>query len=242
MIALDYTPADMVVVSISRLLRDGEKVFHGIASTTPMVAIQLAKRLQAPNLVYLSMAGGVNGKPEFFPKSSTTDPMLLNDATSYFSLAECFDLSARGQLDTAFLSGVQIDRHGNVNLSVIGDFNKPKVRLPGGAGSAALLPTCKRAILWRAKHDTKIFVDKLSFCTASGNVDKVVTPLCIFTKEEGRLKLWRIHPYSSIEEVQAQTGFSVEPSTEFKVNEPPTAKELAVLKDIDPDNVRSVEF
>ena len=87
-----------------------------------------------------------------------------------FSLAEVFDLSMRGGLDVAFLSGVQFDNHGGVNASVIGDYHKPKVRLPGGAGSAVLIPTARRAILWRTKHDRRTFVDKPDFLTARGNV------------------------------------------------------------------------
>ena len=238
----NYTQADMMTVAMARLLRDEERVFHGVASPIPMVAVQLAKRRQAPNLIYLSITGAVDGLPESFPRETTTDGKLLRNTASLFSLTEIFDLSARGQLDTAFLGGVQIDQYGNLNLSVIGDFHKPKVRLPGGAGSAALLPTTKRAILWRTKHDPKVFVEKLSFRTAVGNVDKVITPLGIFSKEAGKLKLWQVFPYSSVEEITAQTGFPVEKSPDFVVAEAPTAEELALLQEIDPDDVRSVEF
>ncbi len=239
---LNYTQADMMTVVMARLLRDRERVFHGVASPIPMVAVQLAKRRQAPNLVYLSITGAVDGLPEAFPRETTTDGRLLRNTASLFSLTEIFDLSARGQLDTAFLGGVQIDQYGNLNLSVIGDFHKPKVRLPGGAGSAALLPTTKRAILWRTKHDPKVFVEKLSFRTAVGNVDKVITPLGIFSKEDGRLKLWRVFPYSSVEEITSLTGFPIEQSPDFAVAKAPTPEELAILREIDPNNVRAVEF
>ena len=103
------------------------------------------------------------------------------------TLTDLFDLAARGRLDTAFLSGVQIDGAGRINMSVIGDFARPTVRLPGGAGSAALMPRAKRTILWRTKHDPRVFVERLDFVTAQGNVDRVVTPLCVFRRRDGRL-------------------------------------------------------
>ena len=91
-----------------------------------------------------------------------------------FPLADVFDLSMRGGLDVAFLSGVQFDRLGSVNASVIGDYPRPKVRLPGGAGSAVLIPTAKRAIIWRTKHDRRTFCEKVDFVTARGQMPRKV--------------------------------------------------------------------
>jgi len=92
---------------------------------------------------------------------------------------------------------------------VIGDYKRPKVRLPGGAGSAVLIPTAKRAIIWRTKHDRRTFVEKVDFVTARGNVSDIVTPLCHFTMYQGELILKSVHPTSSIEEVAANTGFPI---------------------------------
>src|SRR5205085_1136761 len=121
-------------------------------------------------------------------------------------------LSARGELDTVFLSGVQIDARGRINMSAIGDYAHPKVRLPGGAGSAFLMSTANRILLWRTRHDPRTFVEELPFVTGAGKVDRVVTPLCVFKRnpETGRLEVESIHPYSSADEVAAQTGFAVE--------------------------------
>lgn len=231
----------MMAVAMARLLRDGERVFHGVASPLPMVAILLAQRLHAPNLVYINITGGINARPESLPQT-TVDPRLTHGSHSIFKLADLFDMSARGDLDTAFLGGVQIDAEGRINMSVIGPYDHPKVRLPGGAGSAAILPTAKRTILWRTRHDPRTFVEKLSFVTASGKVDRVVTPLCIFVKRaDGRLHLESIHPYTSAEEVKKQTGFPVE-TEGVPVTPPPTAEELAALAEVDPQRVRLVEF
>lgn len=234
------TPDTMMVVAMARLLRNGECVFHGVASPLPMIAILLAQHLHAPNLIYMNITGGVNPQPESLPET-TVDPRLLHGSHVILRLADIFDMSARGDLDTAFLGGVQIDGQGRVNMSVIGPYDRPNVRLPGGAGSAAILPTAKRTILWRTKHDPRTFVEKLSFVTAGGNVDRVVTPLCVFVKRDGLLQLESIHPYSSATEVTRQTGFAVQ--TEGVPFTPaPTAEELAALQLVDPQQVRLVEF
>ena len=113
-----------------------------------MVATLLAKETHAPDLVYLNIVGGVDPAPVKLPVS-TVDPRLLTGARSMVTLTDLFDLAARGRLDAAFLSGVQIDGRGRTNMSAIGDFASPKVRLPGGAGSAAIMPRARRTIIWR---------------------------------------------------------------------------------------------
>lgn len=236
----DGAPEQMAV-AIARLLRNGETVFHGVASPLPMVATLLAKRRHAPDLVYLSIAGGVDATPSRLP-ASTVDPALLEGARAMVTLADLFDLSARGKLDVAFLSGVQIDGQGRINMSAIGSFDRPQVRLPGGAGSALLMPTAKRVILWRARHDPRVFVDRLDFVTAAGNVAKIVTPLCVFGRRDGRLVVDSIHPGVSPDEVRTRTGFPVAVGPETPQTPPPTAAELAALAAIDPERVRASEF
>lgn len=238
---MNYGPAEMMIVSMARLLKDGETVFHGVASPLPMIAVQLAKRLYSPRLVYLNIPGGVDSSPSSLPVS-TVDSLLVENAPSLFSLTEIFDLSARGMLDTAFISGVQIDYQGGVNLSCIGDFKKPKVRLTGGAGSAVILPTAKRVILWRSKHNPRVFVKKCDFVTARGNVEWVVTPLCIFRMDKGKLHLYSIHPYSSLKEVVEQTGFPIENKKGYSITREPEERELIMIDEIDPSRVRDIEF
>jgi len=236
------TPDVMMAVAMSRLLRDGELVFHGVASPLPMIAILLAKATHAPNLVYLNITGSVDPTPSHLPHS-TVDPALLQGTRSLITLADAFDLSARGELDTVFLSGVQIDSAGRINMSAIGDYQRPKVRLPGGAGSAFLMSTANRIILWRTRHDTRTFVEKLTFTTGAGNVDRVVTPLCVFRRDPqpGRLVVESIHPYSTVEEVAERTGFPLD-LTDAPVTPPPSQEELAALARVDPDGVRRLEF
>jgi len=154
---------------------------------------------------------------------------------------EVFDLAMRGELDVAFLSGIQFDSRGNVNASVIGDYKKPKVRMPGGAGSAVLIPTAKRAILWRTKHDKRTFVNQVDFVTTRGNVERIITPLCIFKMEQGEMVLETIHPTSSLEEVEENTGFPIKYS-QITYTPLPTKEELSALKRIDPGDFRNIEF
>ncbi|MBU8880351.1 CoA-transferase [Bacillus sp. FJAT-29790] len=236
--------ADYMTVAMSRLLNDGERVFHGVASPMPAIAIQLAKRLHAKNAVYLSIAGVVDAEPTAYSNYSTVDASLREGAIAEFSLADIFDLSARGALDVAFLSGAQIDDYGRLNLSAIGPFHQPKVRLPGGAGSAALLPTVKRGILWKTTHDSRGLVEKLDVITAAGNTEIVITPLGIFKRSDldNRLRLYTIFPPATIDEVIENTGFTVEKHEEFHPFPPITEEEIQLLETIDQNGIRFSEF
>jgi len=115
------------------------------------------------------------------------------------------------------------------------------VRLPGGAGSAVLIPTAKRAIIWRTKHDKRTFVQNVDFITARGNVSAIVTPLCVFTMYQGELILKSVHPTSSIDEVAQNTGFPIK-YLEMETTPPPTDEELKLLQKIDPQDLRNIEF
>lgn len=233
--------SDIMTCAISNMLKDDEIVFHGVSSHLPMVAMQLAKRMHAPNMTHLDIPGGVNPSSIKDSSYSSAGNNLVRYSESYFPLDQIFDLSMRGKLDVAFLSGIQFDINGNINASVIGDYHKPKVRLPGGAGSAVLIPTAKKAIIWRTKHDKRTFVEKVDFVTTRGNLWKIVTPLCIFVFKNGKLHLDSIHSTSSLEEVKENTGFDlIYDKIKFTID--PTKEELQRLKEVDPSNYRAIEF
>ena len=236
---MDYTPADMMAVLLAREIRDGDRVFHGLASPLPMVAILLARSTHAPNLVYLNITGAVDPTPSRLP-TSTVDPALWEGARSRITLADIFDLNARGEMDLVFFGAAQVDRRGRINLSAIGPWEAPKVRLPGGAGSAAMLPRARRAVVWRARHDRRTLVESVDFVTASGNLDRVITPYAVFERRDGLLTLRSRHPYVSDETVVAETGFALTPPC--AVTAAPTAEELEALRRVDPGGVRAVEF
>jgi glutaconate CoA-transferase subunit B len=236
-----HHPADVMVCAIARMLKNGERIFHGVSSQLPMVAMKLSKALYAPEAVLLNIPGGVNPNSYRTSEYSSAGEELWENSDANFPLEKIFDLSMRGGLDVAFLSGVQFDVKGNVNASVIGDYKKPKVRLPGGAGSAVLIPTAKKAIIWRTKHDPRTFVENVDFITTRGNLYKIVTPLCIFGYSNERLYLEAISPYTTIEEVKAKTGFKIMENNVPTIEEP-TKEELSALRRIDPKGVRYKEF
>lgn len=239
---MNFHVADLMAVAIARRLKNDDKVFHGVASPLPMVAILLAKNLHAENLTYLNITGGVNVLPEKLSKS-TDGPELTYRTEGKFDLSDIFDLGARGELDVAFLSGVQVDGKGRLNSSVIGEYDAPKVKLPGGAGSAVLVPNVKKAFIWRTKHDPRTMVEHVDFVTTQGNVYKVFTPLCIFGKDEEGLYLDKLLGETSLEEVKKMTGFEIRYKKNQVESEPlPTQEEMDLLNRIDPSGIRFIEF
>ncbi|MDA3948078.1 MAG: hypothetical protein PF508_02540 [Spirochaeta sp.] len=233
--------ADQMAVTMARLLAASQNVFHGLASPLPAVAIALSKAMHNPRLEYLNIAGGVNIAPGSIDVS-TCSPRFLGGSESFFSLTDIFDLSARGELDTAFLGGVQVDRHGGINNSVIGDFHAPKVKLPGGAGSAAIVPTAHHTIVWRTRHDTRSVVEKCAFVTAAGSVREVVTPLGVLVIDAGDLKIGRWYSFTTEAEIRANTGYEILTATGAGEEPDPTEDELAMLTRVDPAGVRYSEF
>jgi len=238
---MDYGPPEIMAVAMARLLRDGELVFNGVGSILPMLAIELARRLHAPNLIYLNIGGGVDARPAALPCSSA-DPALLAGTAAIVDQPEFYQLVMRGGVDVMFMGAVQIDRAGRTNSSAIGAIERPAVRLPGGGGAAVILPTARRVILWRARHDRRTFVEKLDFVTAAGNVDRVVTPLCVLRRAEERLALESLHPGVAAEAVRACTGFPLAIPPECPMTPPPTPAELAVIREFDPHNHRLLDF
>lgn len=236
-----YHPADIMIVAISKLLNDREVVFHGVSSHIPMIAIMLAKSLHGKDITYLNIPGGVNPYSNSRLSYTSAGEDIYFNSECIFPLQEVFDLSMRGGLDVAFLSGVQFDKRGNVNASVIGNYFNPKVRLPGGAGSAVLIPTAKRAIIWRTKHDNRTFVDKVDFVTTRGNIDRIVTPMAVFKFDGNELDLEAISPLVSIEEVVENTGFKISTGN-YKILKLPTDDEMRLIKEIDKRENRYLEF
>ncbi len=236
----EYHPSDLLTTVIARHLGGVESCFHGLASTVPMVAIMLARKLYYPGLLYLNITGGVNVK-DVPLRISSDGPNLYHASQSAFNLTDIFDFAARGALDVAFLSGGQVDEQGRVNNSAIGPFASPKVKLPGGAGSAVLIPNAKRSFIWKSKHEPRGLVKEVDFVTSKGNVDYIFTPLCVFKRIDGRMMLAGVMPGSSLEEIRENTGFEVGVHSTQAIA-PPTEEELRLLGEIDPLRARDAEF
>ena len=135
-------------------------------------------------------------------------------------------------MDLCFLGAAQIDALGRTNVSAIGDWHNPKVRLPGGGGGAVMLPTARRAVTWRTEHSTRTLVSTLDFVTAAGGLHGVVTPVAVFVQREGRLALQSWHPDSSLDEVKDRTGFNFD-ATGASPTPRPSERELTALRLLD---------
>lgn len=221
-----------IAINLARFIRPNEITFSGVNSTLPMLACLLAKKAYDGDFIYINVAGGVDPQPSHIPISSS-DPVLAQHSASIFANEDFYDLCTRGRMDLTFLGAAQIDGEGCANNSAIGDWHKPKVRLPGGGGGAVMLPTAKRSCTWRTEHSTRTLVEKLDFRTSWGGFHGVVTPIATFIKRDGRLALESWHPESSLEEVQQRTGFSFDAST-AQPTALPTVLEMQALVDLDP--------
>ncbi len=232
---------NQMVVTLSRLIEDGDKVFHGVNSPLPMVAIFLAKKRHAPNCTLIEVAGSVDPKPRFMP-NSTADPELCYGAASLFYNPDTYDLFARGEVDLAFLGAAQLDKQGRANMSYIGDPFNPKVRLPGGGGGAVIMPQVKRTVIWRTVHDRRFLVPRVDFSTQSGSLSHVVTPMALFEKKSTGLEITSVHTGHSMDEIIKKTGFDLHRPSIVAQTPAPSPDELSALEELDPDGVRFSEF
>ena len=198
---------------VARALQDGETVGVGVNSPIPACGVLLAQRTHAPRLRF--RLPGVEGTVPFQGSK------------------EFFDFAQRGRLDVFFLSGVQIDAHANINLHVLGEYERPRRRFPGAFGSAVLYPVVRRVILFRTEHTPRAFVPHVDFVSASGSPDRVITPLAVlgYDRRTRRLELDSYHPGQSIERVQAATGFQLPVRPTVHQTRPPSPRELAVLRE-----------
>ena len=222
-----------IVTNLARFVRPNEITFSGVNSTLPMLACLLAKRAYEFDFVYINVAGGVQPTPSKIPLSSS-DPVLAEGSTAIFANEDFYDLCTRGRMDLCFLGAAQIDGLGQTNVSCIGDWNAPRVRLPGGGGGAVMLPTARRACTWRTEHSRRTLVEKLDFVTAAGGMAGVMTPIAVFVKRSNRLALDSWHPEASLQEVIDRTGFTFDAS-QAKATSPPSQREVDALRTLDPD-------
>ena len=222
-----------IVTNLARFIRPDEITFSGVNSTPPMLACLLAKRAYDFDFVYINVAGGVQPEPSKIPLSSS-DPVLSEGSTAIFANEDFYDLCTRGGMDLCFLGAAQVDGLGRTNVSAIGDWHNPKVRLPGGGGGAVMLPTARRAVTWRTEHSKRTMVETLDFITAAGGMHGVVTPIAVFVKRDDKLALQSWHPEMTLGEVRDRTGFAFD-ANGAQPTPLPTAREVEALRSLDPD-------
>src|SRR5919205_1187187 len=164
-----YTPAEMMTAVAARELRDGEVVFVGIG--LPNLACNLARATHAPNLVLIYESGAIGAMPERLPVS-IGDPALVTGSLMVSSMADVFQsLLQNGRIEVGFLGGAQIDRFGNINTTVVGEYGHPKVRLPGSGGAAEIAIHARRTLVI-ARLDRRAFPERVDFITSPGQCSK----------------------------------------------------------------------
>lgn len=218
-----------MICQAARQLRDDEVVFVGIG--LPNIACNLARRLHAPDLVLIYESGAVGAAPARLP-ISIGDPSLVTDSLSVCSMFDVFNFYLQGGLvDVGFLQGAQIDRFGNLNTTVIGDYAHPKVRLPGSGGACEIALLAKRVFVI-APQRKRSFPERVDFITSPARPAMVVTDLGCYEFVEGELVLTSIHPGCTIEQVRENTGWQVAIAENLRVTQPPTIEELSVIRDM----------
>lgn len=241
-----------MTITAAKELRDGEVVFVGVG--LPNLAVNLARRTAAPNLVMIYEAGVIGANPTRLPLS-IGDPCLVSGAKSICSMFEVFSLYLQaGRIDVGFLEGAQIDKFGNINSTVIGDYEMPKVRLPGSGGACEIASLAKR-ILMVTTHEKRKFPEKVDFLTSpgflggrkererlgfgGGGPDTVITDMGImkFDRETGEMLLTSIHVGVKLEDVRNNTGWNLGVSDDLKISEEPSEKELLILRQLDPKRI-----
>jgi glutaconate CoA-transferase subunit B len=251
-IDMNFTAAELMIVNSARMLRDKDTVFVGVGQ--PNLACNLARKTHAPNLLMIYEAGVIGAQPARLPLS-IGDPTLVSGAASVCSMYDIFSFYLqRGNVDVGFLGGAQIDRFGNINATVIGDYQHPKVRLPGSGGAMEIAAWANRCYIMTA-HQKRRFPEKVDFCTSAGFLNgraqrdatgvrgsgpqAVITNLGILTpNENGELILSAIHPGSSVEQVKENTGWDLIVAEQLVETQPPTEEELRILhEDLDPDGI-----
>jgi len=225
-----YSADEMMTVAAARELRDGEVCFVGIG--LPSTAANLARGRHAPGVVLIYESGTIGSKPTRLPLS-IGDGDLAETADAVVPVPEIFNYWLQGgRIDVGFLGAAQIDRQGNLNSTVIGSYEEPKVRLPGAGGAPEIAALTKRVITI-IRQSERTFVDELDFKTSLGADDQVViTDLGVLRRVEGELVMTALHPGVTAEQAREATGWDLEVAAGVETTEAPTEDELAALREL----------
>ena len=250
---MDYTPSELMIVNASRALSGSRVVFVGVG--LPNIACNLARRDHSPAIELVYESGVFGAQPARLPLS-IGDPTLVSGAASVTSIADLFMLYLQGGLvDVALLGGAQIDKHGNLNSTLIGDYDNPKVRLPGSGGACEIAINAKHfLVIMRLKK--RAFVEKLDFLTSPGHLDGgnarekmgypgagpqlIITDRALFNfdNEDREMTLIEVAAGETAESIQADVSWPLRVSPDLKEMKPPTAVEFAIIREqLDPEGL-----
>ena len=248
-----FSKSEMMIVAAARELAGQRVCFVGVG--LPNIAVNLAQRTVAPELELVYEAGVFGAKPARLPLS-IGDPTIVTGATAVTSMFELFSFYLQGGLiDVGFLGAAQIDRFGNINTTVIGDYAEPATRLPGRGGACEIAINARQVFVIM-RQSTRSFVDTIDFRTSAGNLggaadserirreqgwigrgpSVVVTDLAIWHFDEtGEMRLDALHPGATLDAVRETVGWEPKVAPELRTTPPPTAEELRLIRvELDP--------
>ena len=244
---MTYTPAEMMTITAARALGNDDICFVGIG--LPSAACNLARLTHAPRIQLIYESGTLGTRPEVLPLS-IGDGELCETALTTVSVPEVFRYWLQGgRVTVGFLGGAQVDRFGNLNSTVIGDYAKPKIRLPGSGGATEIATGCSEVYIIM-RHGSRSFVRQLDFLTTLGHGRTgrerrelgictagpalLVSDLCVMRPdpETNEMVVTTLHPGIKREEVREQTSWEVRFAKEMAETDPPAAAELETLRDL----------
>ena len=240
-----FSATEMMTIAAARALKNDDVVFVGIGA--PSAACNLARLTHAPDITLIYESGTIGTKPDVLPLS-IGDGELCETAVTTVSVPEMFRYWLQGgRISVGFLGGAQIDRFGNINTTVIGDYHTPKIRLPGGGGAPEIASSCQKVFI-TMKQSLRVFVDKIDFYTSFGHGEGgdhrkrlgittqgpmlLVTDLAVWEPDPIRkeLTVTSLHPGVTRDAVQATVGWTVAFADSVTETPPPTTEELDVLR------------
>jgi glutaconate CoA-transferase, subunit B len=250
---LHWSKSEMMIVASARQLAGGGVCFVGIG--LPNIVCNLAKRTVAPQLDLVYESGVFGASPRRLPLS-IGDPTLVSGSTAVCSMFELFAFYLQaGLVDVGFLGAAQIDRFGNINTTVIGDYDRPKTRLPGSGGACEIAINARQVFVIM-RQSARSFVERIDFRTSPGNLggaeqserirkeqgwlgrgpSVVVTDLGIYRFDEtGEMRLESLHPGATVEQVRETIGWDVKVALDVSSTPSPTTEELRLIREeLDP--------
>jgi glutaconate CoA-transferase subunit B len=246
---MDYSPQELMVAAAAREIRDGEVVFVGMR--LPLIAFALAKATHAPGAIGLFECGIIRDEPSPELLYTMGDPPNIRGALQCTAMADLMALLQRGEVQAGFIGGAEIDRFGNLNTSYIGDWQHPQTKLPGSGGGADIASLAGRLLVLMA-HERRRFVERVSYITSPGYGEggdwrervglprggpaSVITTLGVlrFDPQTREAFLHSHHPFASVADVQAATGWPLLIAPDVAVTPPPSPAELAIIRRYDP--------
>jgi glutaconate CoA-transferase subunit B len=252
--ATSYTAEEMMAVAAARRLADGSVCFVGIG--LPSRAANLARATHAPDCVLIYESGAIGAKPRHLPLS-IGDGELAETADAVVSVPEIFSYWLQGgRIDVGFLGAAQIDAHGNLNSTVIGEYERPQVRLPGAGGAPEIAAWCRETFVM-LRQTPRTFVQRLDFLTSVGQppdakastgrrggvgVTCVVTDLGVLEPdpETRELTMTELYPDVTIDDAREATGWDLRTADDVRLVQAPTSDELEALRALEPVNEQTV--